>query len=87
MRTIFVFIKTRLGSTYDVAADVVDNIAEVVSIHSISGQFDLLLRCDLPDDADIGRFVTDQVQTRANIVDTNTLVAFNAFTRDSGIKR
>lgn len=79
MQTIFVMIKAELGRSYEVANAAVD--AELVSeAHSISGQYDLLLKCVLDDGADIGHFVNEKIQKLPGVRDTFTLIAFNAFT-------
>ncbi len=79
MKRIFVFIKCELGRTYEVAAQIVDEIAETGELHSVSGEHDLLARFDLDGDVDIGRFVCEKLQPIPGIADTFTLVAFNAF--------
>ena len=80
MQTIFVFVKCDLGQAYEVADTVVQAVESVSEVHSISGQYDLLLKCYLPEGQDIGRFVTEQLQTLAGVKDTFTLIAFKAFT-------
>jgi DNA-binding Lrp family transcriptional regulator len=80
MKTIFVFVKCELGRAYEVADAAVQSLEAVSEVHSISGQHDLLLKCYLPDEQDIGHFVTEQVQTLAGVKDTFTLIAFKAFT-------
>ena len=78
MQTIFVMVKAEMGRAYDVAGMAVDS--ELVSeVYSISGQYDLLLKCYLPADADIGHFVTEKVQRLPGVKDTFTLIAFKAF--------
>jgi len=42
MKTVFVMIKCELGRTYDVAAHLADEIPEVRSVYSTSGNYDLL---------------------------------------------
>jgi DNA-binding Lrp family transcriptional regulator len=79
MQTIFVFVKCDLGKAYDVADTAVQTLEAVSEVHSISGQHDLLLKCYLPEGQDIGRFVTDQIQTLAGVKETFTLIAFKAF--------
>ena len=79
MQAIFLLSKCTLGHAYDVAEDLVDNVTENSEVHSISGQYDLLAKFYLPKDADIGRFVTERLQTRDNIVDTFTMITFKAF--------
>ncbi|MBB4265679.1 Lrp/AsnC ligand binding domain-containing protein [Roseospira visakhapatnamensis] len=80
MQKIFVFLKCDLGQAYDVAAALVDGLEEVSEVDSISGQYDLLAKFYLPREIDVGRFVTEQVQTVKGVKDSFTLVAFNAFT-------
>ena len=79
MQTIFVMVKCDLGRAYEVADEAVQSIDEVSEVHSTSGQYDLLLKCYLPDGQDIGRFVTERLQTRPGVKDTFTLIAFKAF--------
>ena len=79
MKTIFVFTKCELGQAYKVADEAVLNVEQVSEVHSISGQYDLLMKCCLGDDVDIGHFVTEHIQTLPGIKDTFTLIAFKAF--------
>lgn len=79
MQTIFVMVKCRLGEAYEVADAAVQNVDAVSEVHSISGQYDLLMKVYLDDDHDIGRFVTSEIQTLDGVADTFTLIAFKAF--------
>lgn len=78
MQTIFVMMKCELGRAYEVADQAVD-IERVSEVHSISGQYDLMLKCYLDDGQDIGQFVVDTLQPIAGVKDTFTLIAFKAF--------
>ncbi len=69
MTAIFVFIKTELG---------------YAEVYSTSGQHDLLAKFNLPRDADIGTFVTKQVQTRPHVRDTFTVITFSPFLPKGG---
>ena len=80
MKTIFVMIKCELGKAYKVADEAIENVEQVSEVHSISGQHDLLMKCYLADDQDIGHFVTETIQTLPGVKDTFTLIAFKAFT-------
>jgi len=80
MQTIFVQVKCELGRAYAVADDLVERIEAVSEVYSISGQYDLMLKCYLDADADIGHFVTERIQTVPGVQDTFTLIAFKAFT-------
>jgi DNA-binding Lrp family transcriptional regulator len=69
MRTIFVKIKCELGR----------DVEEASEVHSTSGDYDLMVKCYLGDDVDVGRFVTERLQTLKGVKDTFTLIAFKAF--------
>jgi DNA-binding Lrp family transcriptional regulator len=73
-------VKCELGRTYDVADAAVQRIEAVSEVHSISGQYDLLMKFYLDDQADIGRFINSQVQTLDGVKDTVTIIAYKAFT-------
>ena len=79
MQIIFVMVKCDLGQSYNVATDAVELVEQVSEIYSISGEFDLMMKCYLADDQDIGRFVTENVQMLPGIKDTFTLITFKAF--------
>ncbi|MDF3074210.1 MAG: AsnC family transcriptional regulator [Alphaproteobacteria bacterium] len=79
MQTIFIMVKCELGKAYDVADQAVQAVEHVSEVYSTSGQYDLLMKCYLPDDMDIGHFVTSQIQTLSGIKDTFTLITFKAF--------
>ncbi|MDA8051390.1 MAG: Lrp/AsnC ligand binding domain-containing protein [Rhodospirillales bacterium] len=79
MRAIFVQIKCEMGTAYRVAERAADEIAELSELYSTSGQYDLLGKFYLGVDADIGRFVTERVQSLPGVRDTYTLITFNAF--------
>ena len=83
MKTIFVMVKCELGKSYVVADEAVQSVEQVSEVYSTSGQYDLLMKCYLPDETDIGRFVTERVQTLAGVKDTFTIIAFKAFSEDS----
>jgi len=78
MQTLFVMVKCELGQAYAVAAEAVDR--ELVSeVHSISGQYDLLMKCYLDSGTDPGQFVVDSIQAIPGIRETFTLIGFKAF--------
>ena len=85
MKTIFVMVKCDLGKAYAVADEAVLNIEQASEVYSTSGQFDLLMKCYLPEAVDIGRFVTERLQTLPGVKDTFTIIAFKAFSEDSAI--
>ncbi|MCJ9429132.1 Lrp/AsnC family transcriptional regulator [Kordiimonas marina] len=82
MKTVFVMIKCELGRTYDVAAYLADEVPELRSCYSTSGQYDLLAQFQLGTEQEIGRFITKTVQTAPGVKDTYTIIGLNAFTED-----
>jgi DNA-binding Lrp family transcriptional regulator len=82
MKTIFVMVKCELGKAYIVADEAVLQIEQVSEVYSTSGQYDLLMKCYLGEDADIGRFVTEKLQTLPGVKDTFTIIAYKAFSED-----
>lgn len=79
MRAIFVQIKCEMGTAYRVAERAANEIAELSELYSTSGQYDLLGKFYLNEGADIGRFVTERIQTLPGVATTYTLITFNAF--------
>ena len=79
MQTIFIQIKTALGEAYEVADELVQSVEQVSEVHSTSGQYDLLVKCYLTDDEDIGHFVNEQIQKLEGVKDTFTIITFKAF--------
>lgn len=80
MQTIFVQVKCELGRAYDVAGDLVENVEGVSEVYSVSGHYDLMLKCYLSDDQDLGHYVTERIQRVPGVKDTFTTIAFKAFT-------
>jgi len=86
MRVFYVLIKCELGKAYDVARQLVEQIDEAPpQVHSISGRHDLIAQFHLPSDVDIGRFMNSKVHSVPGIVETETIICFNAFTPDRGL--
>ena len=82
MKTIFIMMKCELARAYMVAEEAVETVEQVSEVYSISGQYDLLLKCYLPDDMDIGHFVIEKIQTLLDVKDTFTIMAYKAFSED-----
>lgn len=78
MRCFFVNIKCELGRAYDVAAAIADE--QIASeVHSTSGDYDLIAKCYVEDDVDIGHFVNQRIHAIEGIRDTYTILTFRAF--------
>ena len=84
MQTTFVMVKCERGQAYQVADAAVLDVDGISEVYSISGQYDLIMKCHLPDSTDIGHFVTEKVQVLPGIRDTFTIIAFKAFSPDAG---
>jgi DNA-binding Lrp family transcriptional regulator len=71
----------RAGQVYAVADEAVLNLKHVSEV-----LFDLLMKCYLPETADLGRFVTDRLlQTVPGVKDTFTIIAFKAFSEHTSV--
>jgi DNA-binding Lrp family transcriptional regulator len=79
VHTIFVMIKCELGQTYKAAALIADQVDEAAEVYSTSGGYDLLAKFHLDKAQDVGRFVTERIQTLPGIKDTYTITTFSAF--------
>jgi DNA-binding Lrp family transcriptional regulator len=79
MNTIFVQVKCERGQAYKVAETAVERLEQVSEVYSTSGHYDLILKCCLDDQTDIGHFVTEKVQTLPGVKDTFTIITFKAF--------
>ena len=80
MQTIFIMAKCELGKAYGVADRAIQDVAEVSEVYSVSGQYDLMMKCYLEDAVDIGHFVNERIHALDGIKDTFTIIAFKAFT-------
>jgi len=80
VRAIFVMLKCEMGQAYGVAQRAADTVAELSEMHSTSGKYDLLGKFYLDPQQDVGRFVTERLQTLPGVKDSYTIIAFNAFT-------
>ncbi|RVU39259.1 Lrp/AsnC family transcriptional regulator [Hwanghaeella grinnelliae] len=78
MQTIFIQVKCELGKAYVVADEAID-VEGVSEVYSTSGNYDLMMKCYLQDEEDIGHFVNESIQTLPGVRDTFTLITFKAF--------
>lgn len=78
MRCVFVQFRCSPGQTYRVADAIFER--EVVSeLYSTSGDFDLIAKIYIPDDADVGHYLNDKLFDIPGIVRTLTTMTFRAF--------
>ena len=78
MSCLFVQIRCRPGTAYNVAAKIA--LREIHSeLYSISGNYDLLMKLYTPDGQDIGMFINDNLLGIDGIERTYTTQTFKAF--------
>ena len=78
MQTVFVQIRCKPGTTYDVAFKIV--LKEIhAELYSTSGEFDLLLKLIVPEGEDIGRYINDKLLDVDGIERSLTTLTFKAF--------
>ncbi len=75
---VFVQVRCIPGQTYKVADAIYDR--EVVSeLYSTSGEFDLIAKVYIPDDADVGHYLSERLFDIPGISRTLTTMTFKAF--------
>ena len=78
MQTVFVQIRCKPGTTYDVAFKIV--LKEIhAELYSTCGEFDLLLKLIVPEGEDIGRYINDKLLDVDGIERSLTTLTFKAF--------
>ena len=78
MRAVFVQFRCEPGKTYEVAEAIYDR--EVVSeLYSTSGEYDLIAKIYIPDDQDVGHYLSERLFDIPGIVRTLTTMTFKAF--------
>lgn len=78
MHCVFVQFRCEPGTTYQVATAIYD--LEIVSeLFSTSGEWDLMAKVYIPDEADIGHFLNEHLFRVPHISRTLTTMTFKAF--------
>lgn len=78
MRCVFVQFRCTPGRTYEVADAIYDR--EVVSeLYSTSGEYDLMAKIYIPEDADVGHWLNERLFDIPGISRTLTTMTFRAF--------
>ena len=78
MKCVFVQLRCKPGKTYEVA-DAIYRREIASELYSTSGDYDLLMKLYVADDADIGKFLNDRVLDIPNIDRSLTTLTFTAF--------
>ncbi len=75
---VFVQLRCNPGKTYEVADAIYDR--EIVSeMYSTSGDFDLMMKIYIPEEADVGKFINDKILDIKGISRSLTTLTFKAF--------
>lgn len=75
---VFVQIRCTPGSTYKVAEEIA--LREIHSeLYSTSGEYDLLMKLYIPKDADVGKFINDNLLKIKGIERSMTTMTFKVF--------
>ncbi len=78
MTCVFIQIRCRPGTTYQVADAIA--LREIHSeLYSTSGEYDLLMKLYIPEEADVGKFINDNLLDIDGIERTMTTLTFKAF--------
>ena len=78
MKCVFVQLRCKPGKTYEVA-DAIYKREIASELYSTSGDYDLLMKLYVADDADIGKFLNERVLDIPNIDRSLTTLTFTAF--------
>ena len=78
MNCVFVQIRCKPGTTYSVA-DVIAEREIHSELYSTSGNYDLLMKLYVPEGADIGKYINDNLLDIKEIERTYTTLTFKAF--------
>lgn len=78
MTCVFVQIRCKPGSTYDVADAIA--LREIHSeLYSTSGDYDLLMKLYIPEGEDVGKFINENLLDIKGIERSLTTLTFKAF--------
>lgn len=78
MTCVFIQIRCKPGTAYRVAGDIV--LREIHSeLYSTSGEYDLMIKLYIPEDADVGKYINDKLLDIDGIERTLTTLTFRAF--------
>jgi DNA-binding Lrp family transcriptional regulator len=78
MKAAFVMVKCELGRLEEVANAIME-LDGVSEVHSVTGEWDLIVKLFAPSYEAFGDLIPDVMQKVPGIRDTETLLAFRAF--------
>jgi DNA-binding Lrp family transcriptional regulator len=75
---VYIQIRCKPGTTYKVAEDIA--LREIHSeLYSTSGEYDLLMKLYIPKDADVGKYINENLLDIEGIERSLTTITFKAF--------
>lgn len=75
---VYIQLRCRPGKTYKVAQQIIAR--EIHSeLHSTSGDYDLMMKMYIPDDKDVGTYISDNLLDIKGIKRSLTTLTFKAF--------
>ncbi|MCT4607578.1 MAG: Lrp/AsnC ligand binding domain-containing protein [Pelagimonas sp.] len=78
MTPLFIQIRCKPGTTYEVASEIV--LREIHSeLYSTSGDYDLMVKLYIPEGEDVGKYINENLANIENIERTLTTLTFKAF--------
>jgi DNA-binding Lrp family transcriptional regulator len=78
MNCVFIQIRCKPATAYSVADAIV--LREIHSeLYSTSGEYDLMVKLYIPEDADVGKYINDNLLDIEGIERTLTTLTFRAF--------
>lgn len=81
---LFVLVKCEIGRAGDVGEQIVRDIEEAQEVYSITGEYDLLVKCLLPSLQAMSDLVLSKLHRIPGIKETHTFVSFRVFGEDIG---
>ncbi|MEE9453060.1 MAG: Lrp/AsnC ligand binding domain-containing protein [Paracoccaceae bacterium] len=78
MTCVFIQLRCKPGKTYEVA-DAIYEREFVSEMFSTSGDFDLMLKVYIPENADIGKYINENLLSISGIKRSLTTLTFKAF--------
>jgi len=78
VKCVFVQLRCKPGKTYEVA-DAIYKREIASELYSTSGDYDLLMKLYVEENADIGKFINDRILDIPNIDRSLTTLTFTAF--------
>jgi DNA-binding Lrp family transcriptional regulator len=78
MICVFVQLRCRPGRTYEVA-DAIYDLEFASELYSTSGEYDLMMKVYIPEEADIGHFINEKLRDIPHLDRSLTTLTFKAF--------